>query len=281
MNKKLALATFSLLLIIESCTTSYYQVYNVSKSDADINELEAIIYDHEYFTIEYNFWSQGGSTNFSIYNTSDSSIYFDMTNCFLVVNGEAHNYYDGKIFQDISVLSMGSQSTTGSTRGGINTRQSVSSRFTNMDFQSSSQTTGSRFTQSNSETVAQPMIVCIPAKSYKTFYERKLSSYIYRDCDLGHTPKKGLPSSTFFNFETSPLKIENRLAYSIQDNDSLIRIQNDFFVSKISNYYFSDVLDREQVVNCGVKQSRYITTNNQAHPSRYFLYYSATPSIND
>ena len=72
-----------------------------------------------------------------------------------------------------------------------------------------------------------------------------------RHCDLWLYPNKKKINTLSFTINNSPLKFSNRLAYSRGVLGSLVRIENTFYVSTITNYPQSSILEYKYETFCG------------------------------
>ena len=78
-------------------------------------------------------------------------------------------------------------------------------------------------------------IICIPSRCSKHISEFNINKQLYRNCDMPLYPGKKDNNTLRFTMEDSPFVFGNRLAYSIGDAGAIIRVNNDFYISKIYN----------------------------------------------
>lgn len=120
----------------------------------------------------------------------------------------------------------------------------------------------------------EPEVICVPAKTAKIVSEFKIASGIYHDCDLYLNPGKKDKISVSFTQENTPLKFGNIIAYSVGDTkSSLIRFNNDFYISKVSNYKYKDIIKTENKTECGKKLSEKETIVTESAPDRFYNSY--------
>jgi len=71
-----------------------------------------------------------------------------------------------------------------------------------------------------------------------------------------------------------PLTFGNKIAYSLGDSEELIRVDNDFYVSKISNYASKDITKFENTVVCGKKKQDRKRVFKESGPNQFYIEYS-------
>lgn len=117
--------------------------------------------------------------------------------------------------------------------------------------------------------------ICIPPKYSKMISEYSINENIYRDCDLFLYPNKNDNNTLDFTKDNSPIVFGNKLAYSIGDSETIIRINNDFYVSKISNYPIDLIMIEVPVEICG-KKITYKTERvfKNSGPTQFYIQYN-------
>jgi len=113
---------------------------------------------------------------------------------------------------------------------------------------------------SRAVTVKEKEIECIPAHSFKVIRSKSISPRFLRTCEK----KQDYPnhSAVIANYteSSSPSKIRNRISYSFsKDCTDICQIENDFYISSITNYSQKDALEKKkEKVGCeGIKQKVY------------------------
>lgn len=71
----------------------------------------------------------------------------------------------------------------------------------------------------------------------------------------------------------SPLTFGNKITYSIGKNEEVVRVNNEFYVSKISNYSELDFIRMEYVEECGKKTYEQVRVFNETGPNQFFISY--------
>ncbi len=285
-NIKQRLILFTLIILVNSCTTSYYQLYKVGSDKVMDNEKE-LLYEQSDVKIKYNFWDNYGNSSFLFYNNSDSNIYIDLSKSHLIINGIANTYFRNRLISESASISQSSKKSTTSyyiknlTSGNINTTairfdDNLKSR-TNVNFseyingKKISSTGESVSSQSYSIGYYEEKIICIPPHSGKVIDGYHISYNLYKDCDLFRYPSSKSIKTITFNKENSPLKIKNIIAYSYNENiskENIRYINNKFWVKEITNYPYGDFYISKQPEFCGEKSLnskeyfKFFSTNN-------------------
>ena len=116
-------------------------------------------------------------------------------------------------------------------------------------------------------------IICIPPKAAKMVAEYNINETIYRDCDLYRFPARQKYIKTkSFTKDDSPIVFGNRIAYSLGEYSNLIRCENLFYVSEITNYPMGDMIGYKSDEFCGKKSFMY-QYFKLAAPNRFFVKY--------
>ena len=261
--------TAIIAVLSTSCmTTSFYQVYTAVPSDKSISKDRNLVYEDDNCSVSYNFWEQGGNIGFTFYNKTDKNIYLNLEESFFILNGMAHNYFRDRVF-------------TNSTSSGVKTSQTatISKTVSGINVLNLLQSNGLQATSSagrmtsfeQSVSYNEEKVICIPSKTSKIVVEYSINKLLYRDCDLLRYPKKDQlrrsensqpkhPNSQVvrtkaFSKEESPIVFSNRIAYTVEQSDNLIKFENEFYVAEISNYPEKELLVSKQEEFCGQKSS--------------------------
>ena len=99
--------------------------------------------------------------------------------------------------------------------------------------------------------------VCIPPNTSKNISEYNINESLFRDCDLFKFPTKKQITTKSFTKEQSPLVFSNRISYSVGKNDNLIKFENEFYVTEISNYPENEFIEWKYEKYCG-QESMYM-----------------------
>ena len=202
-----------------------------------------LVFEDDNCKIMYDFWEEYGNIGFIFTNKTSENIYLHLDECFFVKNGIAEDYYQQRVFNGVA---------------------SVAEKP--IIFQQ-------RVFNSVASVVEKP-IVCIPAHASKIVSEFKICSDVFVSCDLKKYPGKKDANSLTFTEKTTPLTFGNRIAYSIGDSDNLIRIKNDYYVSKISNLTSEEAFIRIDEVVCGKKTSLKTRVFKESGPDKFYIKYT-------
>jgi hypothetical protein len=239
------IGAFFFLGVMVSCTpNAYYQLVNTKpKTEGLIKRENSIVYEDENCVIHYNFWENGGTIQIVLENKTNEDIYLDMTSTFFLFNGFAIDLYTGKSKFGGVTESYGSTIHWG---WGI---------FTN----------ASRARSATEVSIERPLVV-VPAKLYKVIGETNyvINKTLYRDCNLFLTPNKRNITSSSFSLSDTPYTFGLRIAYSVGNSQELIKVRNEFYVDKITNYPYDMFvkLHRDDSVVCPDETVKYKNVKN-------------------
>lgn len=256
MKKKVFVYATFLLVTLTSCVPTYfYQMYKaVPVSSLSINE-NFIGFEDENCKISYDLWSENGNIGFIFYNKTENEITLDLSECYFIVNGLANDYFQNRSFTESgssSVISLPSYILPGITL----------SKITGVTYN-------------------EKQVICIPSMTFKNITEFSISDNIYRDCDLFRYPTKKQIKTVKFNNENSPLKFSNRVTYTFSSGTKAglkKRINNEFFVSEITNFPKAEFIDYKYLEFCGEKEGSSTLYYNERSPDKFFVRYSKTGS---
>lgn len=254
-TKLLFLFFIASLLLSCKTTTSFYQVYKTQSQNVIVKSDNQVSYEDSQCRIDYNLWSEHGNPGFTFYNKTDEIIHLRLDESFYVLNGRAYDYYQNRIYTD------GSNTVVTSSRG------TAFRGFTIMPIYANSVSSNNQ----HSVTVAETSQISIPPKTTKTITEFNIAQAVYRDCDLWLYPTKRQIKSKTFTDASSPLRFYNLITYTVGSTETRKSINNDFFVSEITNYPNDMVFKRSQKENCGLKE--YIWTFKEKAPEWFYLKY--------
>lgn len=274
-----------------SCApTTYFQMYQTQPiSDITMRE-NCMVFEDENCEVVYNFWKECGEIGFVFYNKTNENLYLHLDECFYIANGFANDYYMNRIYTISKSNITSTQLTNIYSLYVTRSDATANANYYQIGSYGSGDAYGSQTTckngyvygstgtitnaSSNSISVAEKQILCIPPKTSKIITEFDIKNSIYRSCDIYRNPGKKDPHSVTFSKDNTPLVFGNRIAYSIGDRDELIRVENDFYISKISNYSSSDITRLERVEECGKKKDREVRVFKESGPNQFYIQYS-------
>lgn len=263
--KRLTLSILISLMLI-SCNTvkNYYQVYKTTPESNVMLKDNHLAYEDDNCKVLYNLWADGGNIGFSFLNKTTTNIYLNLEECFFVKNGIANNYYKNRVY-------------TFSSNRGIG--QSVAKSMTGINFlqlvQTNSGITNSINTNGTSVSESEEKIICIPAMTSKIITEYNINQTPYRDCDLLRFPSKKQIKTLNFTKTNSPIVYSNRLEYKVGQTGKSIKLENNFYVSEITNYPQSEIIKSKRDENCDQEGRVYTFSKyfENVSPDKFYIKY--------
>lgn len=206
-----------------------------------------VLYEDENCTVAYDFWSDGGDAGFWLRNNTEENIHLHLDKSFFIKNGVAYDYYLDRVFSASSQRGMTHSNQVG--------------------------TSGSYYSSVEAQSRKEKEVVTIPPHTKRKITEYPISWMRITNCDLPGFPTRLNLRTKEFDKDNSPLVFGNRIAYSVGDDEELLLIENDFFVSEVSNYPESAMYEFRSVSYCDgpVTRGRYM---RNVSPDAYYLKYS-------
>ena len=254
-----------------SCTQSFYQIYTMDSKDLKMQD-NSLLFENADCQVSYNFWSDGGYVSFAFKNKTDRDIFINMNESFLVVNGNAHNYFEAKTYTYGSAFatSIGYGESLGVSLSG------KTGVWSNKHYTASAGIAASITSKSaimNTVSIKEQEVVCIPANSFKTFSKFCLSPAIYQKCvkKVDYPSKK--VSLAKFDSDNSPIMMNNRLTYGFKSDNMDKHIDNVFWLGEIENYSEKSAVERKSEKGCYDYLSKEIKVFKIGTPSQFYRHY--------
>jgi len=259
MKIKNLLYVIGTVLLMSSCATTFYQVYNVKPTNESITNVEELFFEDDNCKISYNLWENGGNIGFNFYNKTDKNVYVRLNESNFILNGFAYDYFKNRTFTTSESKSASASNTsTGSVAvTGINVYNNIQ---TNQVKSSSSANLSSSVGYAVS--TKEDSLICIPPKTTKRISEYSINNALIRNCDLFKYPRTKEIKTKSYSAEKSPIVFSNRITYEINGNSKLV--ENEFFVSEITNYPESEFFESKYDEYCGQKSS---------YQTKYYKFY--------
>ena len=254
-----------------SCTQSFYQIYTMDSKDLKMQD-NSLLFENADCQVSYNFWSDGGYVSFAFKNKTDRDIFINMNESFLVVNGNAHNYFEAKTYTYGSAFatSIGYVESLGVSLSG------KTGVWSNKHYTASAGVAASITSKSaimNTVSIKEQEVVCIPANSFKTFSKFCLSPAIYEKCvKKVDSPSKKV-SLAKFDSDNSPIMMNNRLTYGFKSDNMDKHIDNVFWLGEIENYSEKSAIERKSEKGCYDYLSKEIKVFKIGTPSQFYRHY--------
>lgn len=251
-----------LLLFLTSCNSvkTYYQVYK-TKSETVVNDGNNTFFEDNNCKIVYNLWAENGNAGFSFYNKTTETIYLQLDQSFYVINDRAYDYYQNRIFIDTKQQATKTSNSVGFSQAGW---LSFSSYTTNTLLNNSTKGIES----------IEARIIAIPPKTSKTISEFQINQTIFRDCDLLRFPTSKQKSIKTFSEESSPIHFYNTITYKI--GEKINKVNNDFYVSEITNIASKDAFSHEKNKFCDQKGGEIIKIFKESGTDKFYIIYTKT-----
>lgn len=257
-------------LTITSCSQSFYQVYEV-KSENMKQEDNSLVYENEDCRVMYNLWSEDGKVSFIFRNKTDKDIFVNLGQTFFIVNDLAHDYYN----EATTSIEQSVQSATSFTNTGLNL---LDTGAWPLELYSYSEVDKifkkSAFSKRTS--IKEQEIICVPAKSYKVFSKCSISPSYLQVCIKNVDYPKKSANVKDYTYETTPLKMFNRIAYGFTKNEVADKhIENNFWVSNITNYSKKAILEKKKVkTDCYSEFDKNVYTFKIGGPNKFYVRYN-------
>ncbi|MGI6224086.1 MAG: hypothetical protein ACOYJG_10800 [Prevotella sp.] len=236
---------------LTSCKQYYYQVYEV-KSDALTQQDNSLVYENADLKVMYNLWDNNGSVGFILQSKGDKDLFIDLDRTFFVLNGHAKDYFKNREWTETS------SSTITNSYGISQTYWSLNGFWPTRYYVPTTQSALTKLIkgQSNGVTTKEKDIICIPAHTYKVIEEYNVSPTLVQTCDEKRDYPKHTANIANYTKSNSPLKFENRIAYSFDADCKDVKIiSNDFYVNGITNYSKKDAVEKvKEKANCYDRQ---------------------------
>ena len=256
-----------IVVLSTSCATpAFYQVCKTTPESNITMKDNLLVYEDNNCKVFYNLWGDGGSVGFQFYNKTEINIYLNLEECFFISNGVANNYFKNRVYTYST--NTGSTQSVAKSMTGINYLQLIQTNNASVNVMSSN---------GRSISSKEDNIICIPALTSKIIKEYSVTETPYRDCDLLRNPNKKQIKTLTFEKGNSPIVFSNRIEYKVGQTGAPIKFENRFFVSEITNYPKSEIVESKDDKYCGEVIS---TTNEKIEyfknvsPDKFYIKYS-------
>ena len=254
-----------------SCSQNFYQVYTMDSNDLKMQD-NSLLFENADCQVSYNFWSDGGHVSFAFKNKTDKDIFINMNESFLVVNGNAHNYFEAKTYTYGSAFatSIGYGESLGVSLSG------KTGVWSNKHYTASAGVAASITSKSaimNTASIKEQEVVCIPANSFKTFSKFCLSPVIYQKCVKKVDFPSNRASLAKFDSTNSPIIMNNRLTYGFKNDAMDKHIDNVFWLGEIENFSEKSAIEKSDEKGCYDLVSKEIRHFKIGKPSQFYRHY--------
>lgn len=269
---KIVIYAITITGILSSCAVpTYYQVYKATPTNKIVQTGNNLVYEDDNCKVSYNLWSEKGNIGFDFYNKTDNNIYINLDESFFIINGIANDYYKNRVFSNSKSLESTSERTATASKSisGVNNLKLLQTNKVQI-----SGTSGLIASSGYSISYTEDKIICIPSNTSKNIAEYNINSSVYRDCDLFKYPtKKQLNTKSFLKSE-SPIVFSNRIAYTIGQSENLMKFENEFYISEVSNFSESDMFESKYDEYCGQKRMTMSKYFKSVAPNKFYIKYT-------
>lgn len=252
-----------------SCNKVYYQVYTM-ESENLIMQDNSIVYENADCQVLYNLQSDGGLVSFAFKNKTDKDIFINLNESFLVVNGNAHDYFEDKAYTYASVSSTSYGNNLEVNLTGKNALWS-NHLYTVPFSETTSKTT--KTSVSKSVTVKEHEIICVPAHSYKKIAKFRLQPNLFQKCDEKIDYPSGKAKLMSYSHDDSPIIMNNRLKYGFAHDKTDKHLDNKLWLSEINNYSRKAAIEDRKEKGCYDLYSKNVKYFKIGTPSQFYRIY--------
>lgn len=261
----------TLVFVLTSCSSTYYQVYKAEAGENIKNTSNGLIYEDDNCRISYDLWNDGGSADFMIENKTEEDLHLHLEESYFILNGIAYDYFQDRVF-------MSSKGTAASRVNRSSNKTSLSGMNIFNIWQTDSKTLENESAVAISSgagvSYREKEVVTIPAGTAKIFNEFQINNQLFRDCDLYKYPNKRQINTKSYSEANSPFVFGNLLAYSVGEEEILRQIENQFYVSAITNYPEKEFVNTEKEEFCGDKGHNEIKHFKESSPDSFYIQYT-------
>jgi hypothetical protein len=204
-------------------------------------------------------------------NKTDEDLHLHLEESYFILNGMAYDYFQDRVFT----------SSKGSATAQVN-RSSSKTSLSGMNifniWQSNSKTSEDESALSISSgtgvSYREQKVVTIPAGTAKIFNEFEINNRLFRDCDLYKYPRRRQINTKNYSEANSPFVFSNRLVYSIGETEDLNQVENEFYISAITNYPEKEIINTKKEEFCGDKGSSDVKYFKKSSPDAFYIQYT-------
>lgn len=221
-------------MIFSSCTPIFYQVYDVEYRNLEKKE-NRLVYTNNDIDVSYNLWGESGNGFFIIKNNTDKNIFVILPESFMIKNGNALDYFnDSETSETISnYLSIYTNEARSMNLSIYGKYWNYYSDWYDASLSKRKRTIG----RSDTYTVKERPIICIPPKSFKLFGKYSIYDNIVQSNEREQAYPKLRSQKVHFEKSDTPMHIINRIAYSFNPDGKMNQyVDHEFWISDITNY---------------------------------------------
>lgn len=287
MKQKISIAFLALLL--SSCATPiYYQLVELSS-----DKIEEGVSENQDIKVSVDFWANGGTSQYSIFNKSKKTIYIKYDECQVIKNGMAYDLYDNSEYSSTRGIITSKTNKRTQQKGAsvsksniygsssyntpLGAAASILSASLNASVANSNSIT-STVSNAKSVTSTDKRIYVLHPQSYRNIDGVYLQESRFKSCDVlaNVTNKKSnIENGISYTKENSPLNIRIIITYSFDESFEDKKIYElDAYINRFSNWTESKFITEEEYKECeNDRRGKYRDVTEWYSPMNFYKKY--------
>lgn len=278
-----------LAILISSCATpTYYQLVELSSEN-----IQDGVSENQDIKVGVDFWANGGTSKYSIFNKSKKTIYIKYDECQVIKNGMAYDLYDNSEYSSTRGIITSKTNKRTQQKGAsvsqsniygsssyntpLGAAASILSASLNASVSNSNSIT-STVSNAKSVTSTDKRIYVLHPQSYRNIDGIYLRGSRFWDCDVlarVSNKKSNMANGISYTKENSPLNVRIIITYSFDENfDDKKTYEVDAYVNRFSNWNEGKFITTEKYKVCEDDKSYKIRNVTELYsPMRYYKRY--------
>ena len=236
----------------------------------------SMVYENDECQVSYNLWSDGGLVSFAFKNKTGKDIFINMNESFLIVNGNAHNYFEDKAYTYEYTMGYGYGEILGVNMMG---RDAIWANHSYTGSVNLAKSESTKSAISESVTIKEQDIICIPAYSYKIISKFRLMPDIFLKCNKKSDYPSIKASIMSYSQDNSPIIMNNRLTYGFSNDNMDKHLDNILWLSEINNYSGKAAIEGREEKGCYDSYSKRVNYFKIGTPSQFYRVYKQKNNI--
>jgi len=284
-----------LAILISSCATpTYYQLVELSS-----DSIKEGVSENQDIKVRVNFWANGGTSRYSIFNQSKETIYIKYDECQVIKNGLAYDLYDNSEYSSTSGIITSKTKGTKKQKGASISQSNIygsSSIYTPLGASASILSSSLNASISNSNSVTSTVsnaksvtstdkrVYVLHPQSKRNIDGIYLQGSRFSNCDVlarASNKKSNIENGISYTKESSPLNIRIIITYSFDENFENKKIYEvDAYVNRFSNWSEQKFFTEEQYQEC--EDDSFYNNRNVTEwysPMRYYKRYKVNSQM--
>jgi|TARA_B110000240_G_scaffold175431_1_gene202643 hypothetical protein len=279
-----------LAILISSCATpTYYQLVELSSEN-----IQDGVSENQDIKVGVDFWANGGTSKYSIFNKSKKTIYIKNDECQVIKNGMAYDLYDNSEYSSTRGIITSKTNKRTQQKGASVSQSNIygsSSYNTPLGAAASILSASLNASVSNSNSITSTMsnaksvkstdkkIYVLHPQSFRNIDGIYLRGSRFWDCDVlarVSNKKSNIDNGISYTKENTPLNLRIIITYSFDENfDDKKTYELDAYVNRFSNWSEKEFIKEEQYKKCeDDKYYQYRNITELYSPMRYYKRYN-------